>query len=113
MGKAELGEKLLCASCGARYYDLNKVPALCPKCGAENERPKTFKAKKTETPAAKPAADKPAEKSSDAEAVEDIEDIEAADDDDDLIDDDTDLDDDDDDVGGVIGPIDSDDDTAS
>jgi len=30
----ELGTKRLCASCGAKFYDLNKDPIHCPKCGA-------------------------------------------------------------------------------
>src|SRR5262249_40208396 len=29
----ELGIKRLCASCGAKFYDLNKDPIHCPKCG--------------------------------------------------------------------------------
>ncbi len=32
MAKAELGTKRLCASCGAKFYDLNKDPIHCPKC---------------------------------------------------------------------------------
>jgi uncharacterized protein (TIGR02300 family) len=32
--KAELGEKQLCPSCGAKFYDLNKRPAACPKCAS-------------------------------------------------------------------------------
>lgn len=107
MGKADLGEKLTCSGCGARYYDLNKTPALCPKCGAENARPKVFKTKKAEA-AAKPAKDEPKPKkaSDDDDDIDDIEDIEdVEDDDDDILNDD---DDDDDDVGSVIGPIDSD-----
>ena len=32
MAKAELGTKRLCASCGAKFYDLNKTPITCPKC---------------------------------------------------------------------------------
>jgi uncharacterized protein (TIGR02300 family) len=42
--KAELGMKLTCESCGARFYDLNKQPGICPKCGAANARPVIFKA---------------------------------------------------------------------
>jgi uncharacterized protein (TIGR02300 family) len=33
----ELGTKRLCASCGAKFYDLNKDPIHCPKCGAVYE----------------------------------------------------------------------------
>src|SRR5262249_32729684 len=35
--KPELGTKRLCASCGAKFYDLNKDPIHCPKCGAVYE----------------------------------------------------------------------------
>ncbi|HLM40848.1 MAG TPA: TIGR02300 family protein [Microvirga sp.] len=34
MAKPELGLKRQCMSCGAKFYDLNKDPAVCPKCGA-------------------------------------------------------------------------------
>ena len=34
MAKPELGTKRLCASCGAKFYDLNKDPITCPKCHA-------------------------------------------------------------------------------
>ena len=37
MAKPELGTKRLCASCGAKFYDLNKDPIHCPKCGAVYE----------------------------------------------------------------------------
>lgn len=37
MAKAELGTKRLCASCGAKFYDLNKDPIHCPKCGTVYE----------------------------------------------------------------------------
>ncbi|MGO4523885.1 TIGR02300 family protein [Microvirga sp. 2MCAF35] len=33
MAKPELGLKRQCMSCGAKFYDLNKDPAVCPKCG--------------------------------------------------------------------------------
>jgi uncharacterized protein (TIGR02300 family) len=35
MAKSELGAKRVCAACGARFYDLSKTPAVCPKCGTE------------------------------------------------------------------------------
>ncbi|MEZ5786585.1 MAG: TIGR02300 family protein [Xanthobacteraceae bacterium] len=37
MAKPELGTKRLCASCGAKFYDLNHDPITCPKCGAVYE----------------------------------------------------------------------------
>ena len=35
MVKPELGTKRVCVACGAKFYDLMKVPAVCPKCGTE------------------------------------------------------------------------------
>ena len=29
----KLGTKRVCEACGAKFYDLNKSPAICPKCG--------------------------------------------------------------------------------
>jgi uncharacterized protein (TIGR02300 family) len=34
VAKPELGNKYLCQQCGTRFFDLNKTPASCPKCGA-------------------------------------------------------------------------------
>ena len=35
MGRPELGTKLACTGCSERFYDLNRSPVLCPKCGAQ------------------------------------------------------------------------------
>ncbi len=35
MAKPELGTKRVCVACGARFYDLTRTPAACPKCGTE------------------------------------------------------------------------------
>ena len=32
MAKTDLGEKQVCPSCTAKFYDLRRRPALCPKC---------------------------------------------------------------------------------
>jgi len=32
VAKPDLGTKRLCGSCGAKFYDLNKSPIVCPKC---------------------------------------------------------------------------------
>ncbi len=29
----KLGKKRICEACEAKFYDLNKNPAVCPKCG--------------------------------------------------------------------------------
>ncbi|MGH6796124.1 MAG: TIGR02300 family protein [Methylocella sp.] len=33
MAKPELGNKHQCQNCGARFFDMNKSPITCPKCG--------------------------------------------------------------------------------
>ena len=33
MAKPELGAKRQCQACGAKFFDLNKDPIICPKCG--------------------------------------------------------------------------------
>ncbi len=33
MAKPELGAKHQCQNCGAKFFDLNKDPIVCPKCG--------------------------------------------------------------------------------
>ena len=35
MGRPELGTKCTCTACHERFYDLNRLPAVCPKCGGE------------------------------------------------------------------------------
>ncbi|HVZ09083.1 TIGR02300 family protein [Rhodopila sp.] len=35
MAKPELGMKRVCVACNTRFYDLQKSPAICPKCGTE------------------------------------------------------------------------------
>jgi uncharacterized protein (TIGR02300 family) len=35
MVNQDLGTKRVCVACGARFYDLTKAPAVCPKCGTE------------------------------------------------------------------------------
>jgi len=50
-----LGEKYLCFSCGAKFYDLGKPEPRCPKCGADQRqaprqvRPRTAPVAEVET----------------------------------------------------------------
>jgi len=32
LAKADLGDKQTCPNCGAKFYDLRRRPAVCPKC---------------------------------------------------------------------------------
>ncbi len=33
MAKPDLGNKRQCSNCGTKFFDLNKSPITCPKCG--------------------------------------------------------------------------------
>ena len=46
MVKPELGSKRVCVSCSAKFYDLGKTPAVCPKCSTEQpaEQPRMRRA---------------------------------------------------------------------
>lgn len=97
MAKPDWGKKLTCPSCGARFYDLNKDPAICPKCEATVEVQPVLKPRRTpaEAPKPKKVVEKVAVVKDDDDDDEDLELDD--DDDDDLIEDTSDLEDDDDD----------------
>lgn len=44
MAKPELGGKRQCQNCGAKFFDLNRDPILCPKCGAVFQPPAVSRA---------------------------------------------------------------------
>ena len=101
MAKSDWGKKLTCQSCGARFYNLNKEPATCPKCEATVEIQPVLKPRRT--PAEAPKPKKVVEKvtddddGDDDDSDDDVDDLlDDDDDDDDLIEDTSDLDDDDD-----------------
>jgi uncharacterized protein (TIGR02300 family) len=39
VAKPELGGKRQCQNCGVKFFDLNKDPILCPKCGTTFQPP--------------------------------------------------------------------------
>lgn len=96
--KTDLGKKLTCPSCGARFYDLNKSPATCVKCEHTFDAQPVLKPKRQ--PAAEPKKKVVAKVEEVEEEDEDVDDdLLDDDDDDDLLpdpDDDDDNDDDDD-----------------
>lgn len=103
MAKPELGLKRTCVECNARFYDLNRVPAVCPKCGTT--QPDVSHLKRSEVPLPEEKDPKPQ-----ANEHEDDVDLEVADDgDDDVIASDDDLDDDDDLSNDIEVPNDKDD----
>jgi uncharacterized protein (TIGR02300 family) len=54
--KANWGTKRTCQSCSARFYDLNKGPIKCPKCGREHDREDFVKVRRGRGAAAAAAA---------------------------------------------------------
>jgi len=80
MPKPEWGVKRSCLSCGARFYDLQRNPAICPKCGAEFDlsllsKPRRIKAEKASPVATAAVApdliDDETEETDDLDTVED------------------------------------------
>jgi len=105
LGKVELGVKLTCDSCGARFYDLNKTPAKCPKCGAANSRPVVFKTRRPTTDEreeSKRAAAAAAAAKAAKPAEDEVEVVAGDDEDEAVIEDTSDLGEDDDNVDVVV-----------
>ena len=101
MAKPELGLKRTCVNDGVRFYDLNKVPAVCPKCGTEQpiEQPRLRRA------GGNVVEEKRAIKKAPAPGIEDADtDVEVADEEEaeDVLEDTSDLEDDADSIGTDI-----------
>jgi len=75
VAKQNWGLKRTCQSCGSRFYDLEKSPILCPKCGAEFDPEAIMKTKRTKAvaPAPRPV---PTPVPVEAETAEELEPIE-------------------------------------
>jgi len=91
MAKPELGSKRVCVSCQTRFYDLARLPALCPKCGTEQPleqpRPRRMGGNVAEEKRIKKPVPEPGIEEVEVEGVEDVED-------EDVLEDATDLEDD-------------------
>jgi uncharacterized protein (TIGR02300 family) len=55
MNREDWGIKRVCLSCGARFYDFNKTPIICPQCAGvfdpdylSRKKTKTFQEKNNE-----------------------------------------------------------------
>jgi uncharacterized protein (TIGR02300 family) len=57
VAKPELGTKRLCTNCGAKFYDLNKDPIVCPKCHTALELAAVSPRTRPDARAAAPAAE--------------------------------------------------------
>ena len=93
MAKREWGAKHTCVNCGAKFYDLQRNPITCPKCGTEVQV-ETARPSRRRAPAQPEEAPSTAPEATVADAVDEADD----DDDTDELIDDLDTDDDDDDL---------------
>jgi uncharacterized protein (TIGR02300 family) len=60
LAAAELGQKQICPNCSAKFYDLNKRPATCPKCQTAFDPEEALRNRRIRTRA--PDYDEPEEK---------------------------------------------------
>ncbi|HVO14803.1 MAG TPA: TIGR02300 family protein [Alphaproteobacteria bacterium] len=116
MAKAALGQKRVCLHCGARFYDLNKHPIVCPSCGTTFE-PEAFVRTRRTRPApveapkavARPAPEPEIEADVEVEDVlpaEEEEEAEAEAEEEEVLEDASELGEDEDDMAEVIENVD-------
>ena len=78
MAKPVLGSKRVCVACQARFYDLTRTPAVCPKCGVEQPpeqpRPRRLGGNVAEEKRPKNPVPEPGIEEVEVEGVEDAED---------------------------------------
>lgn len=74
MANPELGAKQLCPNCQAKFYDLNRRPALCPKCGESFDPEEAVRNRRVRTRAATPDYDAEEKEEKVAPAETDAED---------------------------------------
>lgn len=109
--KPNWGLKRTCQSCGVKFYDLEKDPIVCPKCGAEFDPEvvsRTKRAKAAPAPRAvpQPAAAEPETETEELEPIE--EEVVEGDEEkeDEVIEDTSELGEDDEDVAEVVDNVD-------
>tara|TARA_Y100001934_G_scaffold252956_1_gene317544 strand:- start:947 stop:1291 length:345 start_codon:yes stop_codon:yes gene_type:complete len=75
VAKLEWGTKRFCPSCGAPFYDLNKVPIVCPKCESSFEPEQLTRLKRSRSVPAEPkaAAEKKKDEAEEAESEDSVE----------------------------------------
>lgn len=54
MANPELGAKQICPHCQAKFYDLNKRPAHCPKCATEFDPDEAIRSRRVRARSAAP-----------------------------------------------------------
>jgi len=74
-----LGTKRTCPECAARFYDLNKTPIECPKCGAAFTVEPILPSKHDQQVKPEEAKPDPVEEEEDIAATDDGDEVAAAD----------------------------------
>ena len=76
MAKPEWGEKRICLDCGAKFYDMQRSPIVCPSCETEFVPVVTTRSSraKAAAPVPKPEPKKPAVADEDAALITDDDD---------------------------------------
>ena len=92
VAKPELGLKRVCMNCGAKFYDLNRDPAVCPKCGTPMQASAVTRVAPPVAARAKPAAEEEPElETAGGPEMVSLEDVEAAESKDAAVEDDIDI----------------------
>ena len=79
MAKPELGQKQVCPNCQAKFYDLGRRPAHCPKCATEFDPEEALKLRNRRgRPAGYPADDEAEDQVKDKKADGDEDEEEEA-----------------------------------
>lgn len=78
VARPELGTKRVCLECGSKYYDLNRDPITCPKCGTifEVAKPAPADVAEVDEPEEADVEDNAASEDEDAEVIS-LEDADA------------------------------------
>lgn len=111
MAKPEWGLKRTCLSCGARFYDMKKLPIVCPSCATVFDPEAVLRPRRSRAPVEvappKPVPVAAVADDEDELAIEDddVVDLEDDDEDDDALEDTSDLGDDGEDVPAVSKDI--------
>jgi len=71
LANPELGAKQICPTCSSKFYDLNRRPAHCPKCGAEFDPEEALRNRRVRPRAPLPEEEVEEVKPADAEVEDD------------------------------------------
>ena len=78
LANPELGAKQICPTCQAKFYDLTRRPALCPKCGSSFDPEEVVRSRRVRSRAVPDYEQDEAEgkvKEADADGAEDEEEV--------------------------------------